>query len=103
MTQSDDRFAQWAAQFLNACAEGDTGASPAESPTPDGIQYAGLTRAANDLLRAIDADGIPAFVTANLKQIAKDNGIVVSAEWTPNEIIDALRAKAHDNAPGNLD
>lgn len=102
MTQSNDQFAQWAAGFLSACAEdaADVARAGAPSSAAGGVQYAGLTQTAGDLLRAIDAGGVPAFVTTNLKQIAKDNGIEVSAQWTPNEVIDALRAKASDSLSG---
>lgn len=63
-----------------------------------GVQYTGVTPAACELLRAVDAGGVPGFVTKSLKQIARDNGIEVQIEWTPNEIVDAIRGKASDPA-----
>jgi hypothetical protein len=64
-----------------------------------GTRYEGITPAAGDLLRSVDAGGVPAFVTGNLRQIASDNGIEVGPGWTPNEIVDAIRAKVRDAEP----
>ncbi len=63
------------------------------------FQCLGLTPAACELLRTVDAGGIPAFVTGNLKQIALDNGVDVTDDWTPNEIIEAIRSKAQYSGP----
>lgn len=52
-----------------------------------------LTKDAEDLLESADAGGVPAFVTANLRRIAKENNIPLTADITPNEIIDQLRVK----------
>lgn len=100
--QSDDQFAQWAALFVKNCAEDETGASQALPPVAGdgGLHYAGVTQAAAELLQAVDAGGVPAFVTSQLKQIASDNGIDVTAASTPNEIVDAIRAKARALAAG---
>ncbi len=92
---SDNEFAQWASLFLSACAE------PAELVGADELaglddpaeQYGGLTRSARDLLLSIDAGGVPAFVTSNLRQIALDNGVEVGSQWTPNDIVAAIRSK----------
>jgi hypothetical protein len=97
--QPDDRFAQWAARFLRSV--GDDGAAVGgrePSVLPDAT-YDGVTPAARDLLRAVDAGGVPAFVTSNLRQIASDNGIETGAGWTPNEIVDAIRAKVRGGDP----
>ena len=93
--QSDDDFAKWAAMFVRTCTEEASGAGAAGLPAFDlaGIGYPGLTPAAGELLRTVDGGGVPAFVTAQLKQIAVDNGIEVSTDWTPNQIVAALRAK----------
>ncbi|MBI5922684.1 MAG: hypothetical protein HY847_13705 [Betaproteobacteria bacterium] len=79
-----NQFAQWVALLVNKFRE---------SRTP-GIQYTGVTPAACELLRAVDAGGVPAFVTKNLVQIAKNNGIEADSRWTPNEIVGAIRGKA---------
>jgi hypothetical protein len=96
--QPDDQFAKWAAAFLRtvggATAVGD-GAPPAPEP-----RYEGITPAAGDLLRSVDAGGVPAFVTGNLRQIASENGVEVGPGWTPNEIVDAIRALVRDVEPG---
>jgi hypothetical protein len=90
---ADDQFARWAAAFLQQYQEvADLPAAPA-TPAPD-RDYPNLTREAGDLLRSVDAGGIPAFVTANLLRIARDNGVAPPPHWTPNEIVAALRGKA---------
>ena len=97
--QSDDRFAKWAAAFLRTVgADGGAGAGQGDAAVP-GLRYEGITPAAGDLLRSVDAGGVPAFVTGNLRQIASDNGIEVGPGWTPNEIVDAIRAKVRDAEP----
>jgi hypothetical protein len=98
--QSDDRFAKWAAAFLRTVgADSGAGAGQGDAAVP-GLRYEGITPAAGDLLRSVDAGGIPAFVTGNLRQIASDNGIEVDPGWTPNEILAAIRAKVRDAEPG---
>ncbi len=101
--QPDDRFAQWAAAFLRSVSGGGDGATGAVQvpPAVPGIPYDGITPAAGDLLRSVDAGGVPAFITGNLRQIASDNGIEIGPGWTPNEIVDAIRAKARDAEPGD--
>ena len=97
--QPDDRFTQWAAALLRGVSGGAV--SPVQAPpTIPGIAYEGVTPAAGDLLRSVDAGGIPAFVTGNLRQIASDNGIEIGTEWTPNEIVEAIRAKARTGDSG---
>jgi hypothetical protein len=86
--QTDDQFAQWAALFVQSVS-----AVEESPPAVSVVQYTGITAAANDLLRGIDAGGVPAFVSSNLKQIALENGIEVGSTWTPNEIVSAIRAK----------
>jgi hypothetical protein len=53
---------------------------------------ANLTPEAEEVLARADAGGVPLYTTPNLSRIAAENGVNVSAETTPNEIIDALRA-----------
>lgn len=97
--RQDDRFANWAAAFLRTVGVGGGAtAGQGEGPVP-GLRYEGITPAAGDLLRSVDAGGIPAFVTGNLRQIASDNGIEVGPGWTPNEIVAAIRAKVRDAEP----
>lgn len=96
---SDDKFAQWASLFVNAQAAGAADAGSTGKPAgAGGVQYAGVTQAASELLQAVDAGGVPAFVTSKLKQIAEDNGVEVADDWTPNEIVAALRGKAQNSA-----
>jgi len=97
--RADDRFAQWAAAFLRSVGKGADGA--AAGAAHSGPRYEGVTPAAGELLRTVDAGGVPAFVTANLRQVAGENGIVVDPAWTPNRIIDALRAKVRVGDPGS--
>jgi hypothetical protein len=89
---SDDDLAQWAALFM--CSYSDTQAAPVPADVAKAINYVGLTPSAIDLLQSVDAGGVPAFVTANLIQIALDNGVEITGQHSPNEIIDLIRAKA---------
>ena len=93
MPAADD-LAAWAALFLDSYKDAAAETAADGASAAGDAQYPQLTRAAGDLLRSVDAGGVPAFVTNNLKQIAKDNGIEFAAHWTPNEIIDAIRGKA---------
>ncbi|MCK9388887.1 MAG: hypothetical protein M0Q22_10930 [Sulfuritalea sp.] len=98
---SDEKLAQWAALFVKAYREDETDAGLTGRPAPAaGVQYSGVTQAARELLQAVDAGGVPAFVTGNLKQIAEDNGIVCTDESTPNEIVEAIRSKVREAASG---
>ena len=114
---SNDGFNEWAALFVRNYAEDPPGvagvAAPAAAnpfagiglvgldavpsvapvPRPDPPEYRLLTPAARELLRSVDAGGVPAFVTHNLRQIALENGIEIAAQWSPNRIIDAIRQK----------
>jgi len=85
-----NQFAQWIALFVNKCRAGKT----------PGIQYTGVTPAAGELLRSVDAGGVPAFATKSLLEIAKNNGIEVDSRWTPNEIVEAIRSVAGVDASG---
>ena len=84
----------WAAAFLRLHeleAQPATDASCDIPAVPGPQRYAGITPAASALLESIDAGGVPAFVTSNLLQIARDNGLQVTQDWTPNDIVDSLR------------
>lgn len=91
--EPDDKLAQWAALFVRAQAEDAASLARTKQDAP-AVSYPGVSAAAGDLLRAVDAGGVPAFVTGNLKQIALENGIEVNPQWTPNEIVAAIRRKA---------
>lgn len=89
---SDDELAQWAALFMNSYTGMEV--APVAAEGVEAINYVGLTQSAIDLLRSVDAGGVPAFVTTNLIQVAADNGIEVTGQQTPNEIIETIRLKA---------
>jgi hypothetical protein len=89
MTAPNDQLAQWAALFLDKYSS-ELGSAQA----PAAPAYVGVSAAASSLLQSVDAGGVPAFITAQLKSIAEDNGIAVGAGSTPNEIIAALRRLA---------
>ena len=93
--EPDGKLVQWAALFVKACSEDNAAATPVGRPEPAaGPRYSGVTESACELLQAVDSGGVPAFVTANLRQIAQDNGVELTDDWTPNEIVDAVRSKA---------
>jgi len=48
---------------------------------------------AEDVLATADRGGVPMFTSANLARIALENGVDVSPEMTPNDIMDALRRR----------
>jgi hypothetical protein len=50
-----------------------------------------LTTEAVQVIAAADLGGTPMFTSANLARIAKENGIGVSPDMTPNDIITQLR------------
>jgi hypothetical protein len=89
MTDPDESLAKFAAAFLaNYAANDQPPLLAAASLSP----YPGITVAAADLLRAVDAGGVPAFITETLKRIAAENGIAVDDAMTPNTVIEALRS-----------
>jgi hypothetical protein len=53
-----------------------------------------LTSEAKALLRVADGGGVPLFASQNLRRIARENGVEVTDETTPNDVIDALRSRA---------
>lgn len=102
--EPNEKFAQWAALFVDAMNKSNGADAVTEQPAPAPvIQYAGITSEACDLLQAVDAGGIPAFVTANIMEIARDNGIDVDDLWTPNAIVEAIRNKAVAIPPSSSD
>jgi hypothetical protein len=69
--------------------------SPATTqPIQNGARPTPLTPEAQELLRKADAGGVPMFTTDNLTRIADENGVSVSSDTTPNEIIEELRRRA---------
>lgn len=94
--QNNDAFAAWAASFL-AQVETEAGNLSA-SPTADATSASPLTPAARALLAAVDAGGVPAFMTEALKRIAAEHRIAVDATTTPNDIVDALRGQCVHSA-----
>lgn len=58
-----------------------------------------ITKDGKEFLKSLYDSGVPAFVTKNLKRIAKENGIEVTGNTTPDDIIDQLRAKKNENIP----
>jgi len=60
-----------------------------------------LTREADDLLKSVNEGGVPSFMTNNLRRVAKQNGIKVEANTTPNDIIEALQTKRQTVATEN--
>jgi hypothetical protein len=73
-----DEFLREMEERLAAGRDGPPGTSP-------------LTAEAQQVIAAADQGGVPLFTSANLRRIAQENGVDVSADMTPNDIIDALR------------
>lgn len=100
---TDAKFAQWASLFVESLNECTVGVECSDqSMVVTAVQYVGVTETASDLLRSVDAGGVPAFVSSNLREIAQDNGLLVTDDWTPNQIIDALRKMAHARTKDEL-
>jgi hypothetical protein len=80
-------------------AEAGRAGAPDEKASGAGQAKAGdevatkLTSEAEALLKSVDEGGTPAFMTNNLKRIAKENGVDVGPKDTPNDVVDRLRAK----------
>ena len=79
-------------EVLRACGADPPGESSSET------RAGPLTPEALNLLAQVDAGGVPGFMTSNLRRIAAENGVSVSPETTPNEVIEALRRKAGGQA-----
>ncbi len=92
---TDRYFFRWAARFLRA-----RGNEPVPVELPDiNDPYAALSPAARELLRSVDAGGVPAFVTGRLKKIAAENGVEIDGRWTPDAIVNQLRIRAQLDLP----
>jgi GH24 family phage-related lysozyme (muramidase) len=60
-----------------------------------------LSKDADALLKTVDDGGVPSFMTNNLKRIARQNGIKLEADTTPNDVIETLKAKRKTVATEN--
>jgi hypothetical protein len=74
-------------EFLAELEARMASASRAEGAQPP------LTAEALQVIAAADQGGTPMFTSANLARVAKENGIHVSADMTPNDIIAELRRR----------
>ena len=61
----------------------------------------GITPEASDFLNAA-AQGMPANITNNLRRIARENGISITRNMTPQDVVDALRAKSTSTDPTEI-
>jgi len=52
-----------------------------------------LTAEALQVIAAADQGGMPMFTSTNLARIARENGVDVSSDMTPNDIIAELRRR----------
>lgn len=52
-----------------------------------------LTAEALQVIADADQGGVPMFTSANLARIAKENGVEVSSDMTPNDVIAELRRR----------
>jgi hypothetical protein len=74
-------------------SRGPEAVEPSRQPAKPAVRRH-LTREARALLREAEAGGVPMFVSQNLRRIAEENGVELSDEMTPNEVLEALRARA---------
>lgn len=59
-----------------------------------------LTPEAEAILSAIEKGGAaPAFISKNLEKIARENGVTITRQMRPQDVIDALRAKRDTPTP----
>lgn len=63
------------------------------APAPEAKAPAGITPEAEKLLASVDGGAAPAFISKNLERIANENGVEVTGKMTPNDVIEAIRAK----------
>ena len=80
-------------------ASAQSAASPADGQDNGLVSFtrdpeSSLTPEAEELLSKADSGGVPAFMTANLARIAEENGLSVSPNMTPNQLIAELRRMA---------
>jgi hypothetical protein len=89
--------------LYNTATGGMEGPDPAGAPPrpPEGPPPTGGTRPPHpldDLLNAVDQGGVPAFMTNNLRRTAAQYGINITADMTPNNVVDALRQVRDEQA-----
>jgi hypothetical protein len=65
----------------------------------EAAQPTALTQDAQDLIRSVEAGGVPAMMTNNLRRIAKENGVGLTPQTTPNDIVAALQTKLTEAKP----
>lgn len=65
--------------------------SDAQAPTIKTHERHTLSVEAQELLTKTDNGGIPTSMNSNLETIAKEHGITVNSDTTPNDVIDQLR------------
>lgn len=65
----------------------------------EAAQPTALTQDAQDLIRSVEAGGVPAMMTNNLRRIAKENGVELTPQTTPNDIVAALQTKLTEAKP----
>lgn len=68
----------------------------AEAPAPtEEASPVGLNKEASDLLASIDSGGAaPAFISNNLRKIASENGVTITDQMRPEDVIGELRKRA---------
>jgi hypothetical protein len=64
----------------------------ASATRADGV-HPPLTAEALQVIAAADRGGTPMFTSANLARIARENGVDISPDMTPNDIIAELRRR----------
>lgn len=82
-----------------ATAPTETAATATEEKKTEPESKSALTAEAQDLLRKVDAGGVPGFITANLKRIASENGVTIEGSDTSNSVIEKLRKKGAETDP----
>lgn len=96
-----------------ADAEADVKAEPKaaqETSQPEAVNnqqgvgepapVADITPEAKDLLEGLKSGSKPAFITKNLERIAKENGIEINNQSTPDKVINQLKAKQNKHKEG---
>ncbi len=80
-------------------SEEESGTQPESEPqTQDPTEESFLTEEAREILQKIaSGQSTPAFVSKSLKRVAQENGIDVTPQMTPQDIIDQLMKKLEDN------
>lgn len=86
---------QGATQGSAQAAQGQQEASAQAEPLSQAVaQPARLTPEAEQLLASVDAGGVPAMITQNLRRIAAENGVEVTRSMRPDDVVSALRDRA---------